>query len=120
MKKLTAKELTVIRNVIIAVSMIGGFIVWLALPDVIKNSNVIHVGTGKFGYKWGALIVLLFPLFALIPDTNREEIHTEDPAERAVLLEESLRLERKKQIAAAIFVILAIILGDILWVMNAA
>ena len=120
MKKLTAKELTIIRNIIIAVSMIGGFIIWLALPEVIKNANIIHVGSGKYGYKIGALIVLLFPLFALIPDTGREEVHTEDRAERAALLEEQLCGERKKQIMAAIFVTLAIIFGDILWVMNAA
>lgn len=120
MKKLTAKELTIIRNVLIAVAMIGGFIAWLALPEVIRNNNTIHVGNGKYGYKIGALIVLFFPLFALIPDTKREEIHTEDPTERETLLEEQLRGERKLQIMAVIFVAFAIIFVDILWVMNAA
>ena len=113
MKKLTAKKLTIIRNVIIAISMIGGLIAWFVLPAVIRNSSIIHVGTGRFGLKYGALLVLLLPLFALIP--GREDVHTEDPAERAVILEEQLTKERKMQIAVAVLELLVIVLVFALW-----
>ena len=118
MKKLTAKELKNIRNVIIAASMIGGLIAWFALPAVIKNSSIVHVGTGQFGLKFGVLLVLLFPLFALIP-TNGEDVHTEDPTERAAILEERLTKERKTQIAIAILELLVIVLVFALWATHA-
>ena len=115
---MTAKKLTIIRNVIIAVSMIGGLIAWFALPAVIKNSNIVHVGTGQFGLKYGALLVLLFPLFALIP-TNGEDVHTEEPAERAAILEERLTKDRKTQIAVAMLELLVIVLVFALWATHA-
>ena len=120
MKKLTVKGLTNIRNIIMAVTMIGGLIVWITLPAVVKNSSIIHVGNGQFGTKVGALVVLLFPLFALIPNTNHEEIHTVDPAEREAILEQRLKNDRKIQIAVAILEFLVIALVYTLWILNAA
>ena len=120
MKKLTAKELTIIRNVIVAVTMIGGLIVWFVLPSVVKNSSIIHVGNGQFGTKIGALVVLLFPLFALIPNTKHEDIHTDDPAEREAIVDERLKKDRKMQIAIAILELLIIALIYALWILNAA
>ena len=120
MKKLNSKKLTIIRNVIIAVSMIGGLIAWFALPAVIKNSSIIHVGTGQLGLKYGALLVLLFPLFALIPNTKHEDVHTEDSVERAAILEERLAKDRKMQIAIALLELLVIVVVYALWILNAA
>ena len=116
MKKLTVKQLTIIRNVIIAASMIGGLIAWFALPYRIQNNGLIHVGTGKYGSKIGLLLCLFFPLFALIPNSKREEIHTEDPEERKILEEEQDRAERKIQISAGLEVLLAIFIVYALWI----
>ena len=120
MKKNTVRGLTNIRNIIIAGTMFGGLIVWFTLPAVVKNSSIIHVGNGQFGTKIGALVVLLFPLFALIPNINHEEVHTDDPAEREAVYEERLKKDRKMQIAVAVLELLIIALVYTLWILNAA
>ena len=115
MKKLSVKQLTIIRNAIIAFIMIGGFIAWFFLPTFVKNTALVHVGTGAMGHKIGALLAVLLPLFALIPNTKREEIHTDDPEERKALEEQNGREDRKMQIAVALLelLVLAVIYG--LW-----
>ena len=115
MSKLTAKELTIIRNVIIVVSMVGGLIVWFVLPAQVKNTGLIHVGNGEYGSKIGMLIVLLFPLFALIPNSTREDIHTEDPEERKIIEEDRCKAHRKVQIITAIVELLVICVLYFLW-----
>lgn len=120
MKKLTTKELTNIRNIIIAVTMIGGLIIWFFLPGFVKNGSLIHVGNGTYGSKIGLLLALLLPLFALIPNTQKEEIHTEDPVERKTVLEKQSAKERKIQIAVAVIEFFVIVLIYVLWFTHAA
>lgn len=120
MKKLTAKGLTIIRNSIIAVTMIGGLIVWFFMPGFVKNTGAIHVGNGEYGSKIGLLLALLLPLFALIPNTQKDEIHTEDPVEKAAILEGQLAKERKMQIAVAVLEFLIVVLIFVLWATHAA
>lgn len=120
MKKLTVKGLTNTRNIIMAVTMIGGLIVWFFMPGFVKNTGIIHVGNGEYGSKIGLLLALLLPLFSLIPNTQKDEIHAEDPAERAAILEEQLKKERKMQIAVAVLELLIVVFVYVLWFTHAA
>lgn len=102
MKKRSIKQLKIIRNLICVAGILGGFILWLFLPDTFQNTKLFHVGDGGSGFKGGALILLLIQFFALIPDINKPEIHTENPEERAQLEEEYGRKEVVRQIYTAI------------------
>ena len=88
MKNLSIKQLKLIRNLICVAGIVGGFILWTFLPNTFQNTSLFHVGNGESGFKVGALILLLIQFFAFLPDTNQEEIHTEDPEERAMFLGE--------------------------------
>lgn len=104
MKKLTSKQLRTIRRVIIVVGMLLCFIIWLFIPDVIKNNAAFHVGNGKYGSKIGALVIVLLPLFGFIPTRMEEEIHTKDPKERAELQEKFDRRSEEMQLVIAFYV----------------
>lgn len=103
MKKLTSTQLKKIRLFVIFTGMLLCFIIWLFIPDVIKNNALVHVGNGEYGSKWGALIVILIPLFGLIPCRMDEEIHTKDPKEREALQEKFDRRSEEMQIGIAFF-----------------
>lgn len=99
-----AKKMKMIRNIIMICTDVFGFVCWLSIPSVFKNSVGFHVGNGEYGMKAGALILLLFPLFALIPDTKDEkEVHSEDPVEGEKIKEEYAMREAKRQVTTAIF-----------------
>lgn len=98
-----------IRNIIIGVTVVIGFICWLAIPYEFKNSSFFHIGTGERGTKVGALILLLLPLIALSPNKNEEEVHTDDPAEREKMVEELALREAKNQVMIAIFLGITVI-----------
>ena len=104
MKKLTSKQLRNIRRVIIVAGMLLCFIIWLFIPDVIKNNAAFHVGNGKYGSKMGALLIVLLPLFGFIPTRIEEEIHTKDPVERAELQEKFDRRSEEMQLVVAFYV----------------
>ena len=87
MKKLTSKQLRTIRVLIIITSILISLWIWSAIPDVIDNNALYHVGNGKYGSKIGALLIVVIPLFGLIPCRTDEEIHSEDSMERAELQE---------------------------------
>ena len=103
MKKLHSKQLRTIRILIIISGMLISFCIWLFLPDVIKNNALYHVGNGKFGSKAGMLLIVLIPLFGFIPCRTGEEIHTEDPVERAELQEGSDKRAEEMQLGIALF-----------------
>jgi len=103
MKRLTSTQLRTIRHIVIIAGMILCFIIWLFIPDVIKNNALVHVGNGEYGSKYGALIVVLIPLFGFIPTRMDEEIHTKDPKERAALQEKFDRRTEEIQLPIAIF-----------------
>ena len=87
MKKLNSKQLRTIRILTVVIGMLISFCIWLFWSDVINNNALYHVGNGKYGSKIGALLIVLIPLFGLIPCRTDEEIHSEDPMERAELQE---------------------------------
>jgi len=108
MKNLSIKQLKLIRNLICVAGIVGGFILWTFLPDTFQNTSLFHVGNGESGFKVGALILLLIQFFAFLPDTNQEEIHTEDPEERAKLEEERGKKNALRQVYTAIGLALTI------------
>ena len=98
MDKLTSTKLKHIRNIIMIAGIVAAFIIWLFIPWVIENNRMVHVGNGRFGSKIGFLLILGFPLFGLIPQRPEEEIHTDDPIERARIEEEREKASAKIQI----------------------
>ena len=102
MQKLTTKQLKRMRNLICVVGILVGILIWSFLPDIFRNTRLFHVGNGEYGSKAGALILVLIQLFALIPDFGKEEIHTENAEERALLEEKRDRKELTRQIVTAI------------------
>lgn len=108
MKKLSVKQLKLIRNLICVAGIVGGFILWTFLPDVFTNTKLFHVGNGAYGFKAGALILLPLQFLAFLPDTHSSEIHTEDPAQRATLMEARARKDAVRQIFTALFLALTI------------
>ncbi len=105
-----AKTMKRIRNIIMVAAVVIAFLLWLAVPYEFKNTSFFHVGTGEYGTKAGALILLLLPLFALIPHKNAAEVHTDDPAEREKIMEENALREAKTQVLIAIFLGITVVL----------
>jgi len=101
---MSAKQMKTIRNIIMGATVVIGFICWLAMPYEFKNTGLFHVGSGEYGTKPCALILLLFPLFALIPDKENSEVHTDDPSEREKLIKKYELKEAKRQLLTAIYV----------------
>lgn len=108
MKRLSLKQLKIMRNVICAIGIIGGFVLWKFLPDTFANTKLFHVGNGKSGSKTGALLLLLLQFIAFIPYKDSEEIHTEDPQERAEMEEARDKNSLKQQVVMAIAMALVI------------
>jgi hypothetical protein len=103
MKKLTSKQLRIIRILIIVIGILISFCIWLFLPDVINNNALYHVGNGKYGSKIGALLIVLIPLFGFVPCRTGEEIHSIDPMERAELQEKLDKRAEEIQLTVALF-----------------
>ena len=108
MKTLSIKKLKIIRNLICVAGVVGGVILWTFLPDTFQNTGFFHIGNGEFGFKTGALILLLIQFFAFIPGTNKTDVHTEDPEERAKLEEERGRRDALRQVFTALGLALTI------------
>lgn len=102
MKKLTSKQLKMIRNILIIVGIVITVMLWIMLPDTFRNTKMFHVGSGESGTKIGALIILFFPLAALIPDMGKEELHSNDPNEREEIAEKRAKNDALRQIAVAV------------------
>lgn len=67
---MTEKRYKTLRNIFILIGIVGGFMIWLFVPTVVRNDAFIHVGNGPYGSKYGYLVLLLIPLCALIPVTE--------------------------------------------------
>ena len=106
---MNTKKMKKVRNMVIIISVVLGFICWLFIPYEFKNSLFFHSGTGMYGTKTVALILLLFPLFALIPDKENNEVHTDDMIEREKLVEEFSLREAKRQTLIATYIGITII-----------
>ena len=108
MKRLSIRQLKIVRNVVSVIGIVVGILLWKYLPDTFRNNGLFHVGNGEYGSKYGALIILVIQFFAFIPNTNIEEIHTDNPEERAKLEEKRTRLILEKQVMTAIAMALTI------------
>ena len=96
------------RNLICATGIVGGFVLWMFLPNTFQNTSLFHVGNGEYGFKAGALILLLIQFFAFVPGTNKAEIHSTDPEERVKLEEELVRKDTLLQVYTALGLALTI------------
>lgn len=108
MKRLSSKQLKMVRNLASIAGIVVGFLLWSFIPDTFKNSGLFHVGNGETGSKYGVLILLLLQFIAFIPDMGKEEIHTTNPEEQAILVEEQTRKTSERQAITAIFMALVI------------
>ena len=102
------RQLKTVRNLICVAGILGGFIIWILLPDSFQNSRLFHVGNGEMGSKYGALILLLIQLFAFLPDIDKPEFHTEDPVKRVKFEEQQARREALRQVYTALGLALTI------------
>lgn len=102
MKKLTGRQLKMIRNILIIAGIIITVILWRFLPATFKNTPMFHAGNGETGTKGGFLIIALFPLFALIPDKGGEELHSTDQQEREEIANKREQKDAARQVAVAI------------------
>lgn len=75
---MTSRTLKIIRNIFMWGGIITGFIIWLNVPPVFKNTYLLHVGNGEYGSKMGILLILPLPLFALCFRVNTVEFHGDD------------------------------------------
>ena len=103
MKRLTSKQLRIIRILIVVIGILISFCIWLFLPDVINNNALYHVGNGKYGSKMGMLLIVLIPLFGFIPCRTDEEIHSKDSMERAEQQGKFNKRAEEIQLAVALF-----------------
>lgn len=112
MKKISNKQLKVILYIVSALGIIVGFLLWRLLPQTFRNTSLFHVGNEEYGSKYGLLIFLPLQLIAFIrKDNSIEEIHTDDPKERAKI--EAINTRRILKIQ----VIWAIGLALLIWVL---
>lgn len=102
MNQQSLKTLIWIRNIIIAVGIAGGLIIWLRVPSMIANNGFLHVGNGQLGSKIGLLILLPFPLLSLLAGKGQDAIHGSDETERTRLEDERKRATVRTQICYAI------------------
>ncbi len=72
------------------------------VPSIIQNNRLVHAGNGQYGFKIGLLILLIVPLFALLPGNEYGEIHTDDETERTKVEEEMKRATLNRQVCIAI------------------
>lgn len=109
MKKLSDLQLKIMLYVVSAFGIIGGFLLWRLLPYTFRNTSFFHVGNGKFGNKIGSLIILPLQLLAFVrKDNSIEEVHTDDPEEKARLETINARKILELQVLRAIGLALTI------------
>ena len=109
MKRLSDKQLKIVIYVVSALGIVVGFLLWCFLPYTFKNTALLHVGSGEYGSKYGALIILPLQLLVFArKDSSIEEIHTDDPEERAILEAKNARKLLELQALRAIGLALVI------------
>ena len=109
MSKLSDKQLKILLYVISILSIVVGFLLWRFMPGTFRNTSLFHIGNGRYGSKYGVLILLPLQLLAFIrKDNSIEEIHTDDPEERAKLEAANERKILELQVVRAIGLALVI------------
>lgn len=88
---MNANHYRIIRNIAILAGMVIAFIIWLFIPNTFKNTTFFHIGNGEYGSKWGALIILLLPLFSLCFRKGKQEFYSDD---QDYILQEQTKAEK--------------------------
>lgn len=107
---MSAKTMKMIRNILIAFTIVVGFLMWLALPNEIKNTPAFHLGTGASTSKYFGLPFLLLPFFSLLPKSMDKDVHTEDEEERKKIIETRKIEEGRYQVGIA-FALMLVVIG---------
>ncbi len=94
---MTSRQYKILRNIIVLIGIIGGFVLWTFIPPIIENNWLIHVSAKQYDAKWAMLLLLIIPLFAL----NEEEISVH--ADDEVLKNQARDKAARKQMLIAIF-----------------
>ena len=99
---LSSKALVVIRNCVVFGAMIIGAVIWFTLP----GQTIVHLAPQEVGSKMLLLVLLILPLFALIPRGDLPEFHT-DSEENASELEKAKKNNAEIQLALAVVLAVA-------------
>lgn len=102
MKNLGSRKLKRIRNILIFSGILVGFLIWISLPEVMKNTSLHLTKSTNYGSKLLLLPVIFLPLFAFLGGKMRQDIYVDDEAERAKAIEENEVLVAGDQIVYAI------------------
>lgn len=102
MNQTCSKKLKTVRNILIFGGIIVGFLIWLAVPSILKNSVLNLATDDSYGSKYLLLPSLSLPLFAFLDGKKRQDIYSEDEEERARIIEETETIIARDQIIYAI------------------
>ena len=108
MKELSVRGLNLCRHLLICITLVGGFILWLKLPVKTNVHFDLFLSGDRIGHKIELLILFVLPFFAYIP-LGIPEYHLESE-------ESKEKIAKKKKMNAIIQLIMAIILSIIVWV----
>lgn len=108
MSKISSKHIKVLRICIVFGTMLGGFISWLFFPWQV----IIQLESGTMGNKLILLIVLLLPLFAMIPSVDMPEFHVDDEYAR----NEKESCKRNNEIVQLVWAILFLVIVSAIFV----
>jgi hypothetical protein len=102
------RKLNICRSIIIWITIIGGFICWLLIPNITSVHFGITFTPDRIGNKAELLVLLILPLFAYVP-FSIPELHTESE-------ENKLKIMKKKKSNALAQLIIALILSLFVWI----
>ena len=86
---MTSERYQVMRNILILSGMSIALSIWFFMPDTFRNTSLFHVGNGEYGSKWGMLILIPLPLFALCFRKEKVEFHGDDEEYKKKMQEDS-------------------------------
>lgn len=104
----SVRILKVCRHLVIWITIIGGAILWLLLPNQVPVHYGLTFTADRIGNKELLLVLFILPFFAYIP-YSVPEFHLDSEENR-------LAIEKKIKMNALIQLITAIILSIIVWI----
>lgn len=107
MEDSSVKVLRLFRNLVVWLTILGGFIFWLFLPVQVPIHFDMTFTADRFGSKVWLLFLFLIPLFAYIP-YSIPEYHLDSKESR-------LAIKKRKRVNAIIQLITAVIEVLIVW-----
>ena len=105
------RKYKMLRNIFIVIGIIGGFAIWLFIPAEIKNDTLLHVGNSSHGSKWGLLLLLVIPLFALIQNKEELTFHSDDEELKNAVLNKAAQKQMIYAIVNSSIVIILMFIG---------